>query len=78
MRERFLKRIEHRSTMHEEEIAECLDLMLESGKLVENRFLKIRSPEDFVLSTEGSWKIPHNGFYRSRLDDFKKQKCCIS
>ena len=39
--------------MHEEEIAECLNLMLESIKLIEFRFLKIRSPEDFVLSTEG-------------------------
>ena len=44
--------------MHEEEIAECLNLMLESIKLIEFRFLKIRSPEDFVLSTEGVTLAP--------------------
>ena len=39
--------------MHEEEIVDCLNLILESIKLIEFRFLKIRSPEDFVLSAEG-------------------------
>ena len=39
--------------MHEEEIADYLDLMLESVKLVEARFLSIQTPEDFVKSEEG-------------------------
>lgn len=39
--------------MLDQEIADCLDLMLESIDLIENRFSKIRSPEDFVQSTEG-------------------------
>lgn len=39
--------------MLDQEIADYLDLMLESIDLIENRFSKIRSPEDFVQSTEG-------------------------
>lgn len=39
--------------MHKEEIADCLNMMLESIKLIEIRFLKIRSPNDFVISAEG-------------------------
>jgi len=39
--------------MHEEEIADCLDLMLESIKLIESRFLKVESPDEFVQSSEG-------------------------
>ncbi len=37
--------------MLDQEIADYLDLMLESIDLIENRFSKIRSPEDFVQST---------------------------
>jgi uncharacterized protein with HEPN domain len=39
--------------MHEDEILDHLDLMLESIVLIETRFSKIRSPEDFVLSSDG-------------------------
>ena len=39
--------------MHEEEIADYLDLMLESIKLIENRFLKIQLADEFVQSGDG-------------------------
>ena len=39
--------------MHEDEILDHLDLMLESIVLVEKRFSRIGSPEDFVLSPDG-------------------------
>ena len=39
--------------MPEEEIAEILDLMLESIKLVQERFSRIRIPDDFVSTPEG-------------------------
>jgi len=39
--------------MHEEEIAEYLDLMLESIALIESRFLNIGLPDEFVQSSEG-------------------------
>ena len=39
--------------MHEREIADYIDLMLESIELIESRFLKIRLPEEFVQSSEG-------------------------
>ena len=39
--------------MHEEEIADYLDLMLESIKLIEGRFLKIQLADEFVLSGDG-------------------------
>ena len=39
--------------MHEEEIVDYLDLMLESIELIENRFLKIRLPGEFVQSADG-------------------------
>ena len=39
--------------MHEDEIFEHLDLMLESTELIEKRFSRIRVPEDFVLSADG-------------------------
>ncbi len=39
--------------MHEQEIADCLDLMLESIELIESRFQKIASQEEFVQSAEG-------------------------
>ena len=39
--------------MPDEEIAEILDLMLESIKLVQERFSRIRIPEDFVSTPEG-------------------------
>ena len=39
--------------MHEEEIKDCLNLMLESIELIEMRFQKIGSPEDFVNTAEG-------------------------
>ena len=39
--------------MHEEEIKDCLNLMLESIDLIEMRFQKIGSPDDFVLTSEG-------------------------
>ena len=38
--------------MHEEDIAEHLDLMLESIALIERRFLKIGLPDDFVQSSD--------------------------
>lgn len=40
--------------MHEEEILDHLDLMLESIELVEERFSRVRSAEDFVLSSSGA------------------------
>ena len=40
--------------MHEEEIADCLCLMLESIKLIESRFQQIGSPGEFVQSSEGT------------------------
>jgi uncharacterized protein with HEPN domain len=39
--------------MHEDEILDYLDLMIESVKLIEERFTRIRLPEDFVLSLDG-------------------------
>jgi uncharacterized protein with HEPN domain len=39
--------------MHEDEILDHLDLMLESIALIEARFIHIRSPEDFVRSANG-------------------------
>jgi len=39
--------------MHEEKIADYLDLMLESIKLIESRFLKIELADDFVQSADG-------------------------
>jgi uncharacterized protein with HEPN domain len=39
--------------MHEQEIVDYLDLMLESIKLIESRFLKIRLPVEFVQSADG-------------------------
>jgi uncharacterized protein with HEPN domain len=39
--------------MHEEEIADYLDLMLESIELIESRFLKIGLPDEFVQSPNG-------------------------
>ena len=39
--------------MYEEEIADCLNLMLESIKLIEFRFLKVGSSGEFVQSSEG-------------------------
>ena len=36
--------------MHEEEIKDCLNLMLESIDLIEMRFQKIGSPDDFGIS----------------------------
>ncbi len=39
--------------MHEQEIADYLDLILESIKLLEGRFLKIRSPSEFMQSADG-------------------------
>ena len=40
--------------MHEQKIADYLDLMLESIKLIEDRFMKIRLPGEFVQSAEGT------------------------
>ena len=39
--------------MYEEEIADCLALMLESIKLIEMRFQKAESSDEFVQSSEG-------------------------
>jgi len=39
--------------MLDEEIADCLDLMLECIELIENRFLDIRSAGEFVQSADG-------------------------
>ena len=39
--------------MSEDEIADNLDLMVESIKLAQSRFLKILKADDFVGSTEG-------------------------
>jgi uncharacterized protein with HEPN domain len=39
--------------MHKDEILDHLDLMLDSIDLIEKRFSRIRSPEDFVLSLDG-------------------------
>lgn len=39
--------------MHEEEIADCLTLMIDSIKLIESRFQKVGSPDEFVQSSEG-------------------------
>ena len=39
--------------MHEDEILDYLDLMLESIELIEKRFSGIRLPEDFVDSLDG-------------------------
>ena len=39
--------------MHEGEIADYLDMMLESIKLIENRFLKIQLADEFVQSGDG-------------------------
>jgi uncharacterized protein with HEPN domain len=39
--------------MHEDEILDHLELMIESIELIEKRFSNIRSPEDFVLSPDG-------------------------
>ena len=39
--------------MHEDEILDHLDLMLESIELIEKRFSRIRLPEDFVHSFDG-------------------------
>ena len=39
--------------MYEEEIADCLALMLESIKLIEMRFQKAESSDEIVQSSEG-------------------------
>jgi len=39
--------------MHEQEIADYLDLMLDSIVLIESRFLNIRQPDEFVQSSDG-------------------------
>ena len=39
--------------MPDEEIVDLMDFMLESIELVENRFLKLRSPNEFIKSSEG-------------------------
>lgn len=39
--------------MHEEEILDHLDLMIESVELVDGRFFRVRSAKDFVLSSSG-------------------------
>jgi len=39
--------------MHEDEILDHLDLMLESIELIEKRFSGLRLPEDFVDSLDG-------------------------
>lgn len=39
--------------MHEEELIDDLDLMLESVDLIEKRFSRILSAEDFVLTPDG-------------------------
>jgi len=39
--------------MLEDEITDILDLMLESIKLVQERFSRIKNPDDFVSSPEG-------------------------
>jgi len=39
--------------MYEEELIDYLDLMLESVELIDKRFSRIRSAEDFVLSPDG-------------------------
>ena len=40
--------------MHEDEIVDCVDLMLESIKLIESRFQQVGSPGEFVQSSEGT------------------------
>jgi uncharacterized protein with HEPN domain len=39
--------------MHEDEIVDCVDLMLESIRLIDSRYSKIRLPGEFVQSAEG-------------------------
>ena len=39
--------------MHEDEIVDCVDLMLESIKLIESRYLKIQLPDEFMQSADG-------------------------
>jgi uncharacterized protein with HEPN domain len=39
--------------MPEDEIADILDLMLESIRLIQERFRRIRVPDDFVSTPEG-------------------------
>ena len=39
--------------MHEDEILDHLELMIESIELIEKRFSRILLPEDFVLSLDG-------------------------
>jgi uncharacterized protein with HEPN domain len=39
--------------MHEEEIADYLDLMLECIELIESRFQRIQMPDEFVQSSDG-------------------------
>ena len=39
--------------MPEDEIIDCVDLMLESIKLIERRYSKIRLPGEFVQSADG-------------------------
>jgi uncharacterized protein with HEPN domain len=39
--------------MHEEEIIDSLDLIVESAKLVRERFSKVGAPDDFVRTPEG-------------------------
>lgn len=39
--------------MHEEELIDYLDLMLESVELIDKRFSRILSAEDFVLTPDG-------------------------
>jgi uncharacterized protein with HEPN domain len=39
--------------MHEEEIKDCLNLILESIDLIDDRFRKVGSPDEFVQSSEG-------------------------
>ena len=40
--------------MHDDEIIDHLDLMLESIQLIDERFSRVRSAKDFVLSSEGT------------------------
>jgi len=39
--------------MHEDEIVDCIDLLLESIRLIESRYSKIRLPGEFVQSADG-------------------------
>ena len=39
--------------MYEDEIFDCVELMLESIRLIESRYSKIRLPDEFVQSADG-------------------------